>query len=85
MVRVTRAKEVVAADEAEDYELVDMRRDIVQHPALGSDKISGVLVDNGREGGQRQCAEAHKPVCTLYISERESSRAWIGSRHSEES
>ena len=42
MVRVTRAKEVVAAGEAEEYEMVDLRRDIVlmchdnaQHPALG--------------------------------------------------
>ena len=67
-VRVTRAKEVVTANEAKDYEMVDMRRDLVlmchdnaQYRALGRTlagtlaairSMASVLVNYGREGGE---------------------------------
>ena len=78
MVRVMRAKEVVAADEAEDYEMVDMRHDIVlichntaPHPALGRTlaAIRSVAYWSTMTGEEdRDNVQAHISMCTRCIS-----------------
>ena len=78
MMRVTRAKEVVTVGEAEDYEMVDMRRDLVlmchdnaQHPGLGRTlaAIRSVAYWSTMAGNEdRDSVQKHISMCAHCIS-----------------
>jgi hypothetical protein len=78
MVRVTRAKEVVTVEEAKDYEMVDMRRDLVlmchdnaQHPGLGRTlaAIRSVAYWSTMAGKEdRDSVQKHISMCAHCIS-----------------
>ena len=78
MVRATRAKEIVTVGEAKDYEMVDMRRNIVlvchdnaQHPGLGRTlaAIRSVAYWSTIAGKEDEdSVQKHIIMCAHYIS-----------------